>query len=626
MGRESWSGRDMSFLSLTQLHQGEAFSLDPGEPPLPGGAAEVVRFFMEVPQPIQIGGVIFGAVAAVVLTFLAWKHRVALRDRLRAVPAPVKITALLVIALAGSVASVAGYRVYDFVEHDNRFCTGCHVMADAFVRFDESAHNELGCKDCHAQPKTESARQLLIWVTDRPLEIGPHSPVPNVRCAACHVEQDGDEWPQIAASLGHRVHFDSEDPDLDGLMCVGCHGVTVHEFVPVSATCAECHGSESEIQLGRMGGETELHCVVCHDFLGREGVTLPGTDESVAMLPDQSRCLSCHEMSAFFDEASLDEDPHQAVCGACHNPHSQSESADAVETCVGCHVGPDTLTVFHTGTHAPVLAECTLCHTAHSWQVDGTDCVACHGTVPDDRQSSAPAAVPFLNWGVSTLLSGAEFGAPNQPWAGFALHVPSAQEARPFRHESHVGVSCIECHGRPGEHGVITVQSAQDCAACHHDAGRAYECAACHGPNDIPIERNVTATMALTVWEEPGSRTLPFRHAIHVGVSCGECHSTGVLLTVERGCADCHADHHRPEADCSTCHRPSPEGVHGLESHLTCATSGCHASETVERPALSRTLCLMCHSDQQDHEPGRECQACHMVPESPPVRPGGSVQ
>jgi nitrate/TMAO reductase-like tetraheme cytochrome c subunit len=618
---------------FVQVHEGQvgAVDPDPAPPPLPGGAAEVARFFMDVPQWIQIGGLIVGGLAAIAGAILLWKHRSRAGAWLVHLPTTVKAMAVAILIGVGAVVSVAGYQVYDFVEHDNRFCTGCHVMADAFVRFEESPHAALGCKDCHAQPRTESARQLYLWVLERPEEVGPHSPVPDARCTSCHVDGDPQEWPQIAASLGHRVHFDSDDPELGELMCVTCHGVSVHEFTPVDATCGECHEAESTIRLGRMAEETELHCVACHDFLSDRPAELPGVPEGMAMLPDRPQCAACHEMGELLREGELDVDPHGAVCGACHNPHTQDTPYDAVETCMGCHEDVEEITIFHTGTHAPVMPNCTECHSAHTWEVQGSDCLSCHETIlgqVDDGWNSpytGPASTESLG---EARPNGNGNGAP------WALLVKNGEDAgarpsppdtvptpRPFLHREHEAVSCVECHGTADEHGVVTVRTARECAACHHDPARPYDCADCHGPDQLAPPREVVWPVHLTVWDEPRDRTFAFQHELHEGLECQECHTGPTLLAVEQECAACHDDHHRPEAECSQCHAPAEPGIHGLEVHLTCTSSGCHAGTAGERPALSRTLCLTCHVEQEDHEPGLSCHECHMVPLDPPLRP-----
>jgi hypothetical protein len=677
-------------VGLLQVHQVQVGPVDPvpDAPPLPGGAADVVRFFMEVPQWLQIGGGIVGVLGVLVLTLLGWRHRRGIVRWVGDLPAVVKAGAAAILIAGGAVVSVGGYQVYDFVEHDNRFCTGCHVMADAYLRFEESPHAALGCKECHAQPKTESARQLYLWVLERPHEVGPHSPVPDARCTSCHVEGDPREWPQIAASLGHRVHLESDDPELADVMCVSCHGVSVHEFTPAESTCGACHESAASIRLGRMAAETELHCVACHDFLSDRPTDLPGAPAGMALLPERPQCVACHDMTALLADEELDGDPHGAVCGACHDPHTQESPEAAVGTCAGCHEGSDTLTIFHTGTHAPIHAQCTACHSAHEWRVQGSECLDCHesilGPPPAEEawsRATPPEAGPMRAGGIragsgtpqpappSSGLdhewlraieaegaegNGGRFEAlhavvghgPNDgargdgdaergPTArpggpaldGLLHHAPDTlpRQPRPFLHRQHEALSCLECHGRADEHGVLTVGTPQQCAACHHDPQRGYECAACHDGGDIPAAREVGASMALTVWEEPRVRGLPFEHGIHEAFACQECHTEGVMLGVELECAACHDDHHRPEADCTSCHLPAEEGVHGLEVHLTCSSSGCHAGTAGERPPLARTLCLTCHREQRDHEPGLACQQCHMVPDPPPARGGADA-
>lgn len=621
-------------VTLLQVHGGQVGPVDPHPepPPLPGGAAEIVRFFMEMPQWVQIGGVVVGGVAAVLVLSFAWRHRATLRARIAAVPGSLKVAVLAVALVGGTLGGAAGYRVYDFVEHDNHFCTGCHLMAEAYVAFDESAHNELGCKDCHKQSKMASARQLYLWVLDRPEEVGPHSPVPNAVCASCHIDDDPDRWPQIAASLGHRVHFESDDPDLGELMCVTCHGVSVHEFVPASATCGECHDSESEVRLGRMAEETDLHCVACHDFLADEPAALTGLPEGMSLMPDRAQCSACHAMSGLLSAEELDRDPHGAVCGACHNPHTQDTPADAAESCTGCHERADTLTIFHTGTHAPAMDDCVQCHDAHRWEVEGTECRSCHTSVMGQQAAMGP-----LDAGDAPGEGRPAPGAASPPEATFPglggvrdvrpaadTLPPPPGRSRPFQHTRHETLSCTACHGTAVEHGVVTVRTPRQCAACHHDPGRGYECASCHGASSLAGPWGIGAEMGLTVWETPRPRTLPFDHDLHGELTCTTCHSGPVLLQVETTCATCHEEHHRAEADCSSCHRPAPEGTHGLEVHLTCSNSGCHAGTVDARPTLSRSLCLTCHADQVDHEPGMTCHECHLVPERPWARGGAS--
>lgn len=353
------------------------------ESPLPGGVAEVVRFFLNFPQPLQIAGVVAAAIAAAVLGYFAWRHRAPiwawLRTRPRSVYAAAAGAAIL-LAVGGVSAGVWGY---NYVNHDNGFCTGCHVMTPAFTRFTESEHSQLECHDCHQQPLSASMWQLYLWVAERPEEVGEHSPVSTIICAGCHIQEDPeDSWERISATQGHLVHLESDSTALIDVQCVTCHGQEVHRFVPREETCATagCHEvADTRIVLGEMtSAQAAVDCLDCHVFTAPvETATATG---AAPLVPAVEQCSACHEMEALLAEFSTGADPHDAVCGACHNPHSQTESHRAFETCTsaGCHADPAALTPFHRGLEHVAVEDCAACHSAHRFTVDGSDCRSCH--------------------------------------------------------------------------------------------------------------------------------------------------------------------------------------------------------------------------------------------------------
>ena len=352
------------------------------ESPLPGGMARVVRFFLNFPQPLQIAGVIVGVIVAAVVGFIVWRRRARIWTWMRTRPRIVYAWTAgvgVLLAIAGAGAGLWGY---NYIQHDNGFCTGCHVMGPSFVRFTESEHSQLECHDCHRQPMTASLRQLYLWVVERPEEIGEHAPVPTQICAECHIQEDPNEtWELISATQGHQVHLESDSAALADVQCVTCHGQEVHQFVPAEQTCgmSGCHTpGETNIELGEMSGaETTFHCLGCHVF------TAPALPASVpgggGIVPGIEQCASCHAMQPLAEQISPERDPHDAVCGACHNPHEQTEPAAAFDTCTsaGCHSDPAALTPFHRGVEH-VLQDCAACHDAHGFVVDGGDCRRCH--------------------------------------------------------------------------------------------------------------------------------------------------------------------------------------------------------------------------------------------------------
>jgi hypothetical protein len=196
-----------------------------------------------------------------------------------------------------------------------------------------------------------------------------------------------------------------------------------------------------------------------------------------------------------------------------------------------------------------------------------------------------------------------------------AVMLPQTRSARPFDHAVHEQVSCTACHGTGSRHGTLLVRTPEDCAACHHDAAATpRSCTSCHAAGSLPAPGHVAQRLSLVVWPEARVRELPFGHERHADVACAECHRTPPLLGADVTCGACHEAHHRAEAACATCHAPPQQPVHDAAVHLTCAGAGCHTGRDAPAPALSRTLCLMCHVEQEAHEPAGECASCHLIP------------
>jgi hypothetical protein len=215
-------------------------------------------------------------------------------------------------------------------------------------------------------------------------------------------------------------------------------------------------------------------------------------------------------------------------------------------------------------------------------------------------------------------------GVPGLPGpAPLAAQDPSSRAVQPvdpagrdFRHARHAAIPCGECHGLDERHRVRREWSARECSACHHGNATPASCTSCHEAASFTAPLLTTTPMALSVWEGPRTRQLWFEHVRHGEVGCLDCHQGGMSFPPE-ACSSCHEKHHRPDAECASCHvAPAPE-VHGLAAHASCGGSGCHSAAATQRPMLSRPSCLVCHDDKRDHRPGRDCVRCHIMPRSP---------
>jgi hypothetical protein len=610
------------------------------EADLPGGFAIFLRAFFSVPQGVQMAGGILAVLVGLTLLVVAVRKRDPLLAWWRARERPLRIGLAVVAAIMLVFAASGGVVSWNYMQHDNDFCTGCHVMAPAYQRFTESGHAELSCHDCHQQSIFASMRQLHLWIKDRPEEIGGHSPVPTEVCAECHISKDpADNWRQIAATAGHVAHLESDSSALADVQCVTCHGQEVHQFRPADRTCGQagCHEADAtEIVLGAMTAETGLHCVTCHEFTAERAMLASIDSVAGPLTPGLRQCTSCHEMEALWADYDSPADPHDARCGACHNPHEQESPELALKSCTGagCHARADTLTTFHVGLPEDVTEDCTSCHVPHVWERDGNDCASCHTDIPGATTVASRSVEPAARrpprahpdpHPVVTLVADARDPRTALRYLHTAptdvAGVPARQQQASFGHAEHTSVACTECHSNRTRHGEVTVRTQSDCFSCHHSTrtASAQGCGSCHGAADLGRVRQFTTALELSVWSDRRLRAMPFDHDAHTELRCIDCHGGGVRQSVQTTCAACHEDHHPSEATttCAACHEEHRTPVHTAEVHTGgCTGSGCHTEPRYSRMDRTRQFCATCHQNMIDHEPGQPCMSCHLVPAS----------
>jgi hypothetical protein len=546
------------------------------------------------------------------------------------------------VAVVGIGALIIGgafaFRTWNYVRHDDGFCTSCHPAEETFDRFSQSEHSKLNCRECHEQSTFTSLRQVR-WVVNRPEELAPHAPVPPGVCAECHITEDPDStWQRISATMGHRVHLEADSSALKGVVCVTCHGTELHRFVPADATCGQsgCHDpSKTDVVLGDMAGQTGFHCVTCHQFNAPVPELAPLEAVRTAFVPSLAQCKSCHEMENVLRGLDPRLDPHNAVCGTCHNPHTQEAPAEAVGRCAECHAPTDELTPFHRGLRREVAEDCAGCHAPHTFRVEGEDCVACHadiiGGTPtagpkargargqverDGRRDAILASVaarrPIVR--TVTLDLATEAAGDDGISVGTGELVRGMLQQQRFNHLEHREVTCTDCHTSQRTHGEVTLDSrGSQCLECHHRRiAPASGCARCHSAAEVSAPR--TVEVGMTIRGRMSARRIAFPHATHAGVGCAQCHTQGVSMRVERTCASCHQNHHTATASCATCHNQPNRASHTAQVHTqSCAGSSCHESAGYGAMTQGRNTCLACHQDQTDHRPGQACAGCHRV-------------
>jgi hypothetical protein len=614
------------------------------ESPLPGGVAELTRFLLNtVPPWVQIGGLILAALVGITVVVILFRRRHAIRTWLTTRPRKLQwvIGAVATVVLVS--AGVLSAATWNYTQHSNDFCTGCHVMAPAFQKFgsEENAHAELSCHSCHTQPLSASARQLYMWISERPGEIGEHAPVPSAVCRGCHVTGDTATWQRIASTAGHRVHLESDSSALAEVQCVTCHGLEVHRFQPADETCGQsgCHApEETGIVLGAMADQTVLHCTSCHAFTA-DVPALATTDSARGTLvPRMSECLGCHEMRRVLADFEPATEPHGGQCGTCHNPHEQQTPQEAGATCAtaGCHANwrdeP-----FHVGaSHRQVAERCLTCHLPHAARVDASNCEGCHTAVRSRTRLQPP--MPFDT--SAALERVGVIGAPHaagpgrlvrpaslergQPssvfqFAALSLQRPPPARTDTFSHARHAGLACLVCHVTGTGQGRLTFERPRGCTICHHQAPATSRCASCHETSELSAAFPETLTIAVQ-GHTPNTRSVDFLHSAHPSQACLTCHTTRVTLAAPPAvaqCRDCHVEHHAVDRSCASCHAVAdPAAGHATleQAHTRC--DACHTQTTVARLTPTRSFCATCHTAQSTgHYDERQCTTCHFLAE-----------
>lgn len=466
---------------------------------------------------------------------------------------------LTVLGLVGLVlAAGIVHRGHQFVGAPDAACLDCH-QPTPHLAFEGAGHADVACSDCHVTTWGEGVRLAASqWVESW---AGRHSPTDPATCSTCHSREL--ELAVFQETEGHVAHLTGDDP----LECVECHTLPEESATFAVAGCQEagCH-ADTQVRLAGMEA-TDPHCNVCHGFL------TPMSPEPLGGAPvfPGGSCLDCHDMTERFARFVDDEDPHGAVCGACHNPHADDLARDANRSCqtAACHPDAKQASIWHLGLDAGVYPDCTRCHTPHGFTQDAGDCSVCH-TDP----------------------------------AGSATGV--------FPHAAHVeAVECRECHGSESAHGGLTVSVQADCMTCHHAPTQTAGCDACHAASSL--ESPLEVALRLQVATVQKRRDVAFQHSEHVGIDCLDCHSRANPTQVVE-CGSCHQDHHTDgRAGCAQCHAVAPAGIHTRAVHTGCRDAGCHAGPDVLIPVSERATCLVCHVDQVDHEADGTCASCHLV-------------
>ncbi|ACJ30159.1 Doubled CXXCH motif protein [Shewanella piezotolerans WP3] len=170
------------------------------------------------------------------------------------------------------------------------------------------------------------------------------SPMAGMQCEACHGPQGkhnrGGKEPMISFGSASKLPAESQNS-----VCQGCHN---------DPKQMAWHNSTHNLE--------EVACADCHQIHAAK-------DPALDRLMVNDTCTSCHTR-AKADMNKRSSHPmkwDQMTCIDCHSPHgSMTESAlikpSLNETCAECHADKRGPFLWE---HAPVMEDCSNCHTAH---------------------------------------------------------------------------------------------------------------------------------------------------------------------------------------------------------------------------------------------------------------------
>jgi nitrate/TMAO reductase-like tetraheme cytochrome c subunit len=307
-----------------------------------------------------------------------------------------------------------------------RFCSSCKNMQSHVKTYQQSAHRQFNCEQCHTQPGPFFFLTSKLTDLQEPIQqlTGNYQTpivglVPNQSCRRCHSNKEMDSVLTVnGIRVQHKHLIDA------GFLCMRCHSTVAHgNAVPPGARtypsmdqCLLCHNNKYKDAEGQVATS---RCDLCHAQPPADA--LPASHKSPAWKTQHgsigilSTCSACHTQ--------------KDACSKCHNgvdmphndhwitEHGKTAQALGKQACSMCHDTTKYCDTCHKvkmphpadflGKHPAVAARigtetCFNCHTV-------ANCQACHAA----HNGGTPPA--------HQLLQGVEYG----PSAATATTSPS---------------------------------------------------------------------------------------------------------------------------------------------------------------------------------------------------------
>lgn len=307
----------------------------------------------------------------------------------------------------------------------SEFCVSCHEMAPEYYTWNNSAHSEVDCVDCHTEPGVENVASSKLDTVEQAIKkqmktyeapIRMPSEITDASCEKCHNVYNRNFTVSGDIIIPHDKHKAEE------VSCTQCHSGIAHgkiadrkmtyktdyikwddstgasimsdqKFVkPDMETCMECHRAK----------DVTTECSACHTTgmvpdSHKDSNFVNGKHGKLAE-SELAKCIDCHtdmstkkvdgyeELSVIdqylspkkqvFQKNHINYARENTYCVDCHNKRPESHTADLIrnhgtyaqqnkETCIVCHEVDQTVS---TGLNK---VNCSSCHSkkhAKNWR------------------------------------------------------------------------------------------------------------------------------------------------------------------------------------------------------------------------------------------------------------------
>jgi hypothetical protein len=564
---------------------------------------------------------------------------------------------------------------------------GSLVAPGPLSRAHASLEGVATCVKCHDAGRQESAAKCLSC--HKPIaerigrKTGVHRAVSD--CARCHAEHRGPDADLRPIDVRRFDHAAETGFPLEGrhaaiaARCAECH--PKRSFLDARPACGSCHKDTHKDNLGP-------DCARCHSTAGtfkdaRTQFDHRRTDFALVGAHRATACEKCHAGGVFRGLqhetcTPCHQEPHRRKFGsACTTCHNQLEWATRLVdhrktgfTLVGAHVRldcarchpsgmtkplrSDQCSACHANLHrASVREDCRSCHTESGWRGatfdhrartsfplvgrhDGLICRKCHTGITPENVPLDRKIVDFGGAKTECVSCHADTHKGAYGRTCDVCHRPSTFKTAGFAHPRtpeffagrHAGVTCAQCHVRPGfqpSHAATVAPGpptppSTSCTACHADVHLGQVGAACEQCHTVGAERFAASRFShqKTAFQLTGK---------HQTAACAKCHpsetrafpagrGTAMRLTpTPTTCAACHEDPHMGQvsAACGTCHSAAS---------FTLSTYTHTGLGDLFAPFHGRLPCQSCHKSETGQYPkgrgtairfkvGRTCSTCH---------------